>query len=157
MSVDHWWHRWIENDPKKEGGNNTATRANLRRAREPWEIVMVPAVSELIVGNADPYRQDDNIWICWLASALAWVETNDLRSMGEILVDSEVSESRFRRLLQSSTLKEFATQLIRILQQTGRVASIKDLEDAFVNWGSSGNRDRVRQKWAFSYYQHLPK
>jgi len=156
--VRQWWYEWIKQERNHSGKKNSADRANLRRAKEPWEIVMIPAFHDLVLQVRDSSAGvDDNIWVCWLAHILAWVEENDPRSMGEILAKAEVSESRFKRLLQSQTVGELATQMQRILQQSEHSASIKDLVNAFCDWSSPQNREKIRHTWAFAYYQHLPK
>ena len=105
-----WWRELtaMESHGRLTRGARRATLARLRRATTPVEIILEPEALRLLAalnGKGDAYRERAAI----LAGVLATVREEDsqpvMRALGRDALDesesAQMSEARFRRLLQS--------------------------------------------------------
>ena len=136
-------------------GGNSANRgalANLRRCRKPVDALMVTATFNLMqrLPNSNKER------VAVLAVVLAHIGDDDpgphvARAVGRKTLEDEdsalLSESRFRRLLQSEGSDELLTNMVRLLRHMKGKANVADMAETILYWG-----DGQRRRWAFEYY-----
>ncbi|MBM3518221.1 MAG: type I-E CRISPR-associated protein Cse2/CasB [Alphaproteobacteria bacterium] len=146
-----WWQGWHE---------DRATMARLRRCQTAHETFMVPACHDLLrrhgLHGGDlteaQARQAGRIGIA--AIVLAHIRQHapgervarQIGSHGK-KEPSDVSEARFRRLLRTETNEELLRAMVRLVKKISGRTNVADLSDSIVFWG-----DRVRQRWAFDYF-----
>jgi len=68
------------------------------------------------------------------------------------ILAEHLSRLRLRRLLNSKTRADLAANLVRTLHLSEGRANLMDLAEGIFSWG-----ERTRRKWAFDYYDNLPK
>ena len=144
-----WWRSLNPLDARQSGSSRAAV-AKLRRAATPVDVMLEPEALRLI--TMLPHSPRDRVAI--LAGVLAWVreadETRVARAIGRTALDDEqsalVSESRFRRLLQSRP-DELLGPMRRLVRQMKGRANVGDLANAILFW-----EDSVKKKWIFDYY-----
>lgn len=144
-----WWRALYPRDGRQSGPSRAAL-ARLRRAATPMDVMLEPEALRLMTRL--PRSRKERVAI--LAGVLAWVrEVDDLRiarAIGRSSLDDDqsarVSESRFRRLLQSQA-DELLNPMRRLVQQMKGRANVEDLADAILYWG-----DPVKKKWIFDYF-----
>ena len=147
------WGRGLVPDDdgtKPAQGWKRAAVARLRRAGTPLEVMMEPHALRLI--QELPNFRADHVAV--LAGILAVVrrdtETLIVRAVGRKSLDDEesatLSESRFRRLLQTPTddLLEPMRRLIRLAKEE---ANVRHLAESILFWG-----DQRKKQWIFDYY-----
>ena len=131
-------------------GVRRASKARLRRAATPLEVMQEPAALRLIANLPD--ENPDRVAI--LAGVLAFVNVCDeqraARAIGRESLDDEsalMSEVRFRRLLRTDgdDLMDPMRRLVRLIE--GK-ANVYDLSFAILRWG-----DGVRKNWIFEYFR----
>jgi len=141
-----WWKQL-----NPDQGASRGILARLRRAKTPLEIIQEPAALDLI--RRLPGENRDRVAI--LAGILAFVREDTAnesvaRTIGREKFDekesAKMSESRFRRLLQS-TDQDLLDAMRRLLRLTKGKAKIDDLSFAVLRWG-----DGVKKHWIFDYY-----
>lgn len=141
-----WWHRLASS----ARGDDRASLARLRRAERPLDVLFEPAALRLLARL--PHRRSERVAI--VAGVLAHVTDATDRSLPRLLgrstLDEErsatVSESRFRRLLQSDG-DELLQPMRRLVRMAKGTANVHELARAILYWG-----DRVKRDWAFAYY-----
>ena len=124
--------------------------ARLRRAATPVDVMLEQEALRLM--TMLPRSSKDRVAI--LAGVLAWVREVDdkrvARAIGRSAWNDDqsalVSESRFRRLLQSQP-DELLNSMRRLVRQMKGQTNVADLADAILYWG-----DPVKKKWIFDYY-----
>jgi hypothetical protein len=79
-----------------------------------------------------------------------WPTFPGSRREGELDRGPRLSESRFRRLLQSENGEEMVMQFVRLIALLDRRANVGALSDAFRWWDHP--EGRAKQRWAFEYY-----
>ena len=144
--ASEWWRRLASS----ERGVDRASMARLRRAERPLDVLFEPAALRLVARL--PRMRPERVAI--VAAVLAHVtESADAplaRIVGRSTMDDEhsaaVSESRFRRLLQSDG-DELMHRMRRVVRMAKGRADVSDLARAILYWG-----DRVRRDWIFAYY-----
>lgn len=145
-----WWRAFHPPDGR-QSGSHRAAMARLRRAATPLDAMLEPETLRLM--RRLPHSRKDRVAI--LAGVLAWVretdETRVARAIGRSALDDDqsalVSESRFRRLLQSQP-DELLNSMRRLVRQMKGRANVADLAYAILYWG-----DPVKKKWIFDYYR----
>ena len=147
-----WWRGLVPDDDgtKPAQGWKRAAVARLRRAGSPLDVMMEPHALRLIQ-NLPNFRADH---VAVLAGTLAVVrkdtDASIVRAVGRRSLDDEesatLSESRFRRLLQTPTddLLEPMRRLIRLAKDE---ANVRHLAESILYWG-----DRKKKQWIFEYY-----
>ncbi len=144
-----WW-RALHPSDGRQSGSSRAAMARLRRAATPVDVMLEPEAMRLMTRL--PHSRKDRVAI--LAGVLAWVreadDTRVARAIGRSALEDDqsalVSESRFRRLLQSQP-DELLSSMRRLVHQMKGRANVADLADAILYWG-----DSVKEKWIFDYY-----
>jgi len=144
-----WWLTLSPLDGRQPGSSRAAM-ARLRRAATPVDVMLEPEALRLItrLPRSSEYR------VAILAGVLAWVrepvEMRVARAIGRSTLEDDqsalVSESRFRRLLQSKP-DELLDSMRRLVRQMKGRANVEDLAEAILYWG-----DSVKKKWIFDYY-----
>jgi CRISPR system Cascade subunit CasB len=147
-------YRW-----RTELEENKGYRAALRRCREPLEALFVPAYHDLY---HDLLRQDgcvDSVKLPAIAALAAHVtqvrgEKQFAQQMAAPKVQSgttpQVSELRFRRLLQCETVDELFPALRRVVHLLDGSVNLYNLANSVYWWG-----DQKRREWAYAYYGDL--
>ena len=141
-----WWHSLVSSDR----GHDRASLARLRRAEQPLDALFEPAALRLVARL--PRMRAERVAV--LAAVLAHVtepaELSLPRSVGRSTLEDDhsaaVSESRFRRLLQSDG-DELLHPMRRLVRMAKGKANVADLARAILYWG-----DRVKRDWIFAYY-----
>lgn len=142
-----WW-QGLENDK--------GTRAELRRCERPEAVMLHPAYARLHSQLAAHLRGSWN-WEWHLAAVVGLLvhvrQRNDSRSLAKQMggSDPDVSELRFRRLLQCKP-GELYPRMIRILRMLNNTANLPDLIGSVFHWG-----DPVRKRWALEYFAVTPE
>lgn len=144
-----WWCAMNAPD-SGQSGSSRAAMARLRRASTPVDVMLEPAALRLMTRL--PRTPRDRVAI--LAGVLAWIREVDearvARAIGRTALGDDhsalLSESRFRRLLQSQQ-HELLDSMRRLVRQMKGRANVGDLADAILYWG-----DSVKKKWIFDYY-----
>jgi CRISPR system Cascade subunit CasB len=143
-----WW-RGLDDDH--------ASRAMLRRATDVTAVTLTAPYQRLYrrlcdAGWANASRNDA---LAAAVGLLAHVKADESasRSVAATMSASastgsppEVSELRFKRLLESSDLNALYTGLRRALPLTRHTVDVVALANDVVEWG-----DRVKKEWAYSY------
>lgn len=140
-----WWSGLAE---------NRGDRAQLRRASRLEDIVLSPAYQRfyrLLCAHglpADlPDSQRDRLAV--IAGALSHINEASGRRFPEDMRDGDdlnVSELRFRRLLESPTMDDLFVGLRRVLPLINRRADPVRLANDIWFWGGA-----VRKQWAYAY------
>jgi len=154
-------YRWLAQFDEDEKGKQSkkGDRAALRRCHEPLEALFVPAYHDLY---HDLLRQDDYVdriklpAIAALAAHVKQVrgEKKFAQQMATPKVQGgttpQVSELRFRRLLQCEIVDELFPALRRVVQLLDGSVNLYSLANSIYWWG-----DRQRREWAYAYYGDL--
>lgn len=149
-----WWAELVPEDGAKPAlGWKRATLARLRRANEPLEVLMEPyalrLVQKLPAFRESPYR------VAVLAGILAVVRADSservTRLLGRRSLDdtesAKLSESRFRRLLQTP-IEDLLYPMRRLVQLAPQsTVNVRHLAESILYWGN-----RTKQRWIFDYY-----
>lgn len=162
-AVFDWWKRNCS-----DADGSAGTRARLRRCRSVNDAVSEPAALLLarMVGAIAP--GDSSARSRRIASALAaaivlaHVREHDERTLmrqlgwavfpGDGATEStaerpELSEVRFKRLMQIRDPDELLTQVTRLVSLSDGKVNVRELSRALLRWD-----DVQRQRWAFQYY-----
>ena len=163
-----WWNRHCHPTT-----GDAATRARLRRARTPVELVAVDAAVDLArrlgaVPRSDADPSHHLHAALELARVLAHVRENDARhpmvaagwkhfpagrKESEAGDDRPLlSEARFRRLLETRDGEQKTLAFIRLIALLGDRVDIETTATDFVLWNHPEHGDRVRECWAFNYF-----
>jgi CRISPR system Cascade subunit CasB len=149
------WHESLEND--------RGSRARLRRAASPDEVIFEPSFHQLLTKLRPVLRVDDPRVRRDLA-ALAGLAARVREHTGGIALARQmgtsgarrsssgpaVSEQRFRRLLTTASLDARYAQLSRVIHLLGGKVDLLSLADAVCDWDADPD---LRQQWAYDYYQ----
>jgi len=141
--------------------DNKGDRAELRRCKNPEEVILVPAFHRLCNRIRPLMKNEQQGWemrLAAIAGLLAHIGQLDVRrrTLAEQMAASKgdspvVSELRFRRLLQRDRRDLYAA-LIRVLGLLDKTANPYDLAKSVYYWG-----DSERKRWAFAYFPHVPE
>ena len=152
---------------------NRGDRAQLRRARQPDDILMTPAFSKFLQtmpgywGVAEGKKGIPLNDAAFVAATLARVKTLEeknsfARSLAlpkEVGGKAAMSELRFQQLQKSRSETEFFTRICRALALVGGKANIASLADDCLHWlsefryGPAAKPDqRLMVRWASDYY-----
>ncbi|MCP5497272.1 MAG: type I-E CRISPR-associated protein Cse2/CasB [Leptospiraceae bacterium] len=135
-------------------------RANLRRCSTPAETVFLPA-SHRLIGEIKETSKDkielSYDRLCAIAGILAHIKENSSQTFSKQMSQKKpgsdqalVSDIRFRRVLQSSSIVEdelFFQKIIRVIHHLDQRANILDIVASLYFWG-----DSVKKRWAYDYY-----
>ncbi|MES9993562.1 MAG: type I-E CRISPR-associated protein Cse2/CasB [Candidatus Thiodiazotropha sp.] len=138
---------------------NKGDRAELRRCKQPEEVVLLPAFHRLCTRLKPLMKGEGQGWevrIAAIAGLLAHVrEVYPKMPLAEQMAgykgDSPVSELRFRRLLQRNR-RDLYSAMIRVIRLLGEKANIHDMAESVYYWG-----DSQRRRWAFEYFPRVPE
>ncbi|MES9930991.1 MAG: type I-E CRISPR-associated protein Cse2/CasB [Candidatus Thiodiazotropha sp. 6PDIVS] len=144
--------------------NNKGERAELRRCKQPEEVVMIASFHQLCMRLKPFMKSEGKGWemrIAAIAGLLAHVQASHHQTLAKQMAELRggspaVSELRFRRLLQRDRRELFGA-LIRMLGLLNkgldkRVANIHDMAKSVYYWG-----DSERKRWAFEYFPNVPE
>ena len=145
--LSEWW-RGLEND--------RGQRAELRRAKNVQEVIMLPCFHRACRQFASIFGRESR-WQSRLAlimgvlSHVKKIPTDGVGVAKQMALGDKpvVSELRFRRLLQCER-EELYVALIRVIRQLDGCADIHDLANACFYWGYA-----VKKRWAFDYYSKI--
>jgi CRISPR system Cascade subunit CasB len=160
-----WWRKVC--DPRS---GDPAARAQLRRCRNTNDVLSIPAGVLLPRMLGDLPRDSDLIGRRFsraldLARVLAHItedaDLHPMRQVGwpifpgarrerDIERAPKLSESRFRRLVQSESGEELVLQFTRLIALMGRCTDVTEVSDAFRWWDHPNGR--TKQRWAFEYF-----
>ncbi len=158
-ALAEWW-RDLESD---RGG-----RAELRRARSPEDVALIPAAIHLLARLWSTPVAKHGGWQARIPTIAGLVAHLDHGSPQEVLGAPKrdrlpglmakedggrprVSELRFRRLLRYSR-DDLYRPMVRILALLDNRASLFDLADAIFWWGP-----QIKKEWAFAYFPRVKK
>jgi CRISPR system Cascade subunit CasB len=149
------WHKGLEQDK--------GSRARLRRAASPDDVIFEPSFHQLLAKLRPAFRVDDprvRRNLAAFAGLAARVRehiedfplarqmgTSGARKNSDSLA---VTEQRFRRLLTTPTLDARYSQLARMIHLLGHRIDLLSLADALCYWETDPD---LRQQWAYDYYQ----
>jgi CRISPR type I-E-associated protein CasB/Cse2 len=160
-----WWRKIC--DPRS---GDPGARAQLRRCRATNDVLSVRAGVLLAKMVGDTRGESDRLGPGFgraldLARVLAHVtEDSGLHPMrevgwpvfpgsrreGDMERGPRLSESRFRRLLQTENGEDLVAQFTRLIALMGGHANVAALSDAFRWWDHP--EGRTKQQWAFQYF-----
>ncbi|WP_089941174.1 type I-E CRISPR-associated protein Cse2/CasB [Candidatus Entotheonella palauensis] len=144
---------WTELQEDNKGG-----RAELRRCREPVEALRVSAYHDLH-RNLRQHGYTDKVKLLAIAALTAHVKQvrGDKRLAQQMAASKveggttpQLSELRFRRLLQHENLDELFPALRRVVNLLNGHVNLYSLASSVYCWG-----DRERRQWAYDYYGEL--
>lgn len=134
--------------------DNRGDRAQLRRARNPAEVVFVPMYHRLY----HQLRLADREALACVAGLCAHVKASDVaKTIAERMADgsndkAKVSGLRFRRLLKIDDRDEFYNAMRRIIQLLESVVNIYSLAQTVYWWNQ-----RTKKQLAYEYYENAPE
>ena len=129
------WHRRLLED--------RGQRAELKRVRNPLDAALVPAFHRL----SARMPQTDTRRLSYIAALASHVDRNTGGGSFGAACAGHVSESRMRRLLESTDRGDLFAQISSALRLLKGAAPIGDLAEGIYYWG-----DSVRRRWATDYY-----
>jgi CRISPR system Cascade subunit CasB len=148
-SVWRWWKNLGEGD---RGG-----RAELRRCGTVAEVAFTAPYHRLLRQLGSRLGEGDARRVAALAVVLAHVEDEPAdgsasfaRRMGTPKGEGQgplVSDSRFRHLLRNEEPDEVMREMIRVVRQLDRKATVDPLFRDLMSWD-----ERTRMRWAFDYF-----
>lgn len=144
------WRWWKGLDQDRAG------RAELRRSGGVGEVAFTSAYHRLLRGLGSRLGEGDARRVAAIAAILAHVEREPedgavlARRAGMTAGDGGalVSDSRFRHLLRSEDPEDLMRELIRVVRQLGRCASVEPLFRDLMRWDEG-----TRMRWARDYYE----
>ena len=148
--AEAWWRglRPADDGAKPSKGWQRATLARLRRATTHLDVMTETYALRLFEQLP---RHPDRVAV--LAGVLAMVDKNErriTRVLGREKLDkaesAKLSESRFRRLLQTPD-SELLDPMRRLVRLAKGEADVRHLARAILYWG-----DRTKKQWVFEYY-----
>lgn len=149
------WRWW-----KNLGDEDRAGRAELRRCGTVAEVAFTAPYHRLLRRLGSRLGVGDARRVAAIAAALAHVESEPgdgaslARRMARPKGDGQsavVSDARFRHLLRNEDADELMRELVRIIRQLGREASVEPLFRDLMTWD-----ERTRMRWARDYYEAAP-
>ncbi|MEW6040893.1 MAG: type I-E CRISPR-associated protein Cse2/CasB [Elusimicrobiota bacterium] len=143
-----WWKN-LEND--------RGSRAELRRAQSPEEVVFCTAYHALF--NRLHWNERDRDKLAAIAGLAAHVknDTGEEVLLAEQMatpktgVNPVISNSRFRRLLAIQSRNELFIPLMRIIKMLDGNANLRDLAKSVFCWNK-----KIKKEWAYSYWKKAP-
>ncbi len=151
-SVWRWWKSLCDED--------RAGRAELRRCATVGEVAFTSPYHRLLRWLGSRLKEGDARRVAAIAAALAHVESepDDGASFAKRMARpkgdgqaSVVSDARFRHLLRNEDADEMMRELVRVIRQLDRKASVEPLFRDLMCWD-----ERTRMRWARDYYEAAP-
>lgn len=146
------WKWWRSLDEHDRGG-----RAELRRCGTTAEVAFTAAYHRLLQRLGSRLGEGDARRVAMLAGMLAHVEREPTvpaslaRRMGTPKGEGlgpVVSDARFRHLLRSQDPDDLVREVVRIVRQLDRTASVDQLFHDLMRWD-----EPTRLRWARDYYE----
>lgn len=140
--LENWWK---DLSPKE--------KAELRRCDGPAQVVFNPAYHRLLNGlRNEGYGVDPDALALVVGLSGHIRNILPLKSFGKQMASgpdekAQVSELRFRRLLEIKEREDLYVPLIRVLHLLAGNANFLDLADSVYGWN-----ERTRKRWAGDYY-----
>lgn len=150
-SVWRWW---------KSLDEDRAGRADLRRCGTPAEVAFTPAYHGLLRRLGSRLGEGDARRVAALAAILSHVEREPAqesslaRQMGAPKAEgqgSTVGDSRFRHILREEDPEAVMRELIRVVRQLDRCATVDRLFTDLMSWN-----EHIRTRWAQDFYEAAP-
>jgi CRISPR system Cascade subunit CasB len=151
-SIWRWWKSLSDED--------RAGRAELRRCGSVAEVAFTAPYHRLLRWLGSRLKEGDARRVAAIAAVLAHVEAEPekasslakcmARAKGEGQA-SIVSDARFRHLLRNEDPDEMMREVVRVVRQLGRKASVETLSRDLMLWD-----ERTRVRWARDYYEAVP-
>jgi len=151
-SVWRWWNE-LQTDDR-------AGRAELRRCGTAAEVAFTAPYHRLLQRLGSRLSEGDARRVAAIAAILAHVEKEpkDRASFAKAMgtpksakLGSVVSDSRFRHLLRNEEADELLRELVRVVRQLDRVASVDSLFRDLMKWD-----EPTRMRWARAFYEAAP-
>lgn len=151
-SVWRWWNE-LQTDDR-------SGRAELRRCGTAAEVAFTAPYHRLLQRLGSRLNEGDARRVASVAAVLAHVEKEprDLaplaKAMGTPKAEGQgpiVSDSRFRHLLRNEEPDELLRELVRVVRQLDRTASVDALFRDLMKWDEA-----TRMRWARSFYEASP-
>ena len=134
-----WWNK-LKDD--------SGSRAELRRASGPTEVVFQPVFHEL-VGKLESAKHEALACVSGLCAHVK--EHAGGSSLAKQMAEyGKISDLRFRRLLAILNLDDLYRVMIRIIRLLGNSVNIASLAEIVYWWN-----DRTKKELAFEYYKYL--
>lgn len=150
-SAWHWW---------KSLDEDRGARAELRGCGTAAEVAFTASYHALLRRLGSRMKDADARRVAAIAAVLAHVEreptedTSLARQMGKPKREgqgSSVSDSRFRHILREESPEDLMRELIHVVRQLDRTASVEELFRDLMRWD-----ERTRTRWARDYYEAAP-
>lgn len=154
-SVWRWWNE-LQTDDR-------AGRAELRRCGTSAEVAFTAPYHRLLQRLGSRLSEGDARRVAAIAAVLAHVEQEPkdhaqfaqfAKAMGTPKSEGlgpVVSDSRFRHLLRNEEPDELLRELVRVVRQLDRTASIDPLFRDLMKWD-----EPTRMRWARAFYEAAP-
>ena len=138
----HWW---------KDLEDNKAARAELRRAKNVEDIILLPHFQRSCHRFERFFKNEQNwhIRLAMIFGLLSHVRETTEEKLPLQMAGTpkpKLSELRFRRLIQRER-DDLYQPMIRVIRKLGNKASLCDLAYSMYYWG-----DGVKREWAFEYF-----
>ena len=158
-SVGEICHCWWQEDIAEDIGSARRTRAELRRASTPLEVLGISAVHNLNQKLASEgyrlrNRADGPDRLALIAMALASVkkDTKDTAARRFGAGDPKLlNPIRFNALIRAEAPRDLARPLVRALAMIEDGVSVRKLANDLYWWNNNKVCD-VRTDWCFDYY-----
>jgi CRISPR system Cascade subunit CasB len=166
-----WWQRYC--DPNDRINRDPSVRARLRRCRAPVDVLAItPAVAlaRQVGAMSATSKGDDQRLLAALSlgRVLAHIDRhtnmrpmqvagwkrfpNDRRESDAGEDRPELSEARFRRLIETGDGEEQVAAFVRLIRLLNGEMNVSAIATDFLDWTHPVRGDRVRRRWAFDYY-----
>jgi len=150
LELVKWWQA-LESDRR--------ARAELRRCRNPAEVVFSPAYHRLrrAILRIEGAKGIQDGKLALVVGLAARVKTNnESMDIAEQMATGKgdkavVSGLRFRRMLKARGGDEVFTLMSRIISLLGGAVNLQSLAQSVYWWN-----DKTQKEWAFSYYSKAP-
>ena len=151
-SLWRWWKSLSDED--------RAGRAELRRCATVAEVAFTAPYHRLLRWLGSRLKEGDARRVAAIAAVLAHVESEPddggslAKRMGKPKGEGQasvVSDARFRHLVRNEDPDEMMRELVRVVRQLDREASIEALFRDLMTWD-----ERTRMRWARDYYEATP-
>jgi CRISPR system Cascade subunit CasB len=150
------WRWWKSLDQEDRAG-----RAELRRCRTVAEVAFTPPYHRLLKRLGSRLGEGDAKRVAVAAAILAHVEDEPAdgcslpRQMATPKGDGQaptINDTRFRHVIRNEEPDELLREMVRIVRQLDRTASVDPLFRDIVTWS-----ERTRARWVRDFYEATSK
>ena len=146
-ALTDWW---------TELQDNNAARAELRRAKTVADVVLLPHFQRSC-HRFQPFFQHERRWqerLAMILGLLSHVQKESDHTLPRRMAGDppELSELRFRRLIQYKKREDIYLPMIRVIRKLDKKVNLHDLAYSIYYWG-----DKVKREWSFEYFSNTPE